>query len=65
MVAFVYARYVQTAANREASEYDIAIKRMNEAVNLIEERTAKFEAITFHEKNVADSLTVSCKQKEK
>jgi hypothetical protein len=63
LIAFVYAFFQQTAANRAKVEAEIQAHLAFEASRTAEEKTAKFEEIARRATQTADSLKEACQQK--
>jgi hypothetical protein len=65
LIAFTYAFFQQTAANRARIEAEMNAMVAIESRALADEHAAKFEALANHQTKVIDSLMQACQQTER
>ncbi len=62
LIAFVYAYFQQTAADKHRLEYELQKQHFDKALQLASEKAAKFEALAATEKARAHEIFERCQQ---
>ena len=65
LIAFAYAFFQQTAANKARVEAEMQAHDAIESRNIANENVAKFEAIAIRQTQIADSLKQACQSTSK